>query len=48
MIGTKKVFTAMDTFEVAMKVSTFAVPMTFAFNAMTFVVQKLFENHAFP
>ena len=33
---------------VARKVPTFAVPLTFVLVAPTFVVQKLFENHAFP
>jgi hypothetical protein len=38
----------MPTFEVAVKVLTFAVPVMFARVATTLVVQKLFENHAFP
>jgi hypothetical protein len=37
----------MPTF-VAVKVPAFAVPVIFAEVATTFVVQKLFENHAFP
>jgi hypothetical protein len=35
-------------FEVARKVPTFAIPVTFAEVAETFVVQKLFANQAFP
>jgi hypothetical protein len=35
-------------FEVTRKVPTFAVSVTFALVARTFVVQKLFENQAFP
>jgi hypothetical protein len=36
------------TFEVAVKVTTFAIPVMFAEVATTLVVQKLLENHAFP
>jgi hypothetical protein len=38
----------MPMFEDAMKVPTFAVPVTFAEVAITLVVQKLFEAQAFP
>ena len=38
----------MPTFEDARNVPTFAVPVMFAEVAITFGVQKLFENHAFP
>jgi hypothetical protein len=37
----------MPTF-VAVKVPAFAVPVIFAELAITFIVQKLLENHAFP
>jgi hypothetical protein len=38
----------MPMFEVARKVPTFAVPVMFELVAETLVVQKLFENQAFP